>query len=268
MQNARTTLAIFAFAAIFGCTVQPPPSAPTEVQEKLQLSATESTFALTRDLTRRFADLYGDSEFNVTMQSYEGLLQQLDQGGISYFISSHVPAGAGYWAAPLAVDGLAFVVNQLNPLANIASDDLRRLLSGQIADWSELGAPAGPIMPFTFLATTDLYREVQRMLTGAIDITGNAKLAPNVGAMLDAVAEERGAIGFVPLSLADDRVRVLAIDGVAPGQAAMTEQRYPLRSTIYVIGLQEPPPAYRNLIGWIQSEAGQAIVAETHSALP
>ena len=178
------------------------------------------------------------------------------------------PAGEGYWAAPLAVDGLAFIVNRLNPVANISTDDLRRLMTGQIVDWSELGAPALPIIPQTFPAASDLYLEVQRMLTGAINITGNAKLALNAGAMLDAVAKESGAIGFVPLSLVDGRVKRLAIDGAAPDAAAMSELRYPLRSTIYIIGREEPPPALRNLIGWIQSEQGQAIVAETHTPLP
>ncbi len=44
MRTTRTTLAIFAFAAMFGCTVQSPTTIPTSVQVKLQLPATEATF--------------------------------------------------------------------------------------------------------------------------------------------------------------------------------------------------------------------------------
>ena len=268
MQNTRTKLAIFAFAAMFGCTVQSPLTTPTTVQIKLQLPATEATHSLTRYLTQRFSDQYDEPGFDVESRAYHALMQQLDQGTISYFTSSHIPAGEDLWAAPLAVDGLGFIVNQHNPLTDMRIDDLRDVLVGRIVDWYDLGRFEMPITPLTISANSDVYLEVERMLTGPTRITGNARLVPGFGAMLAAVADEPGAIGFAPLSLIDDSVKILAIDGILPSPHSVKEQIYPLRSTIYVIGEEEPPPSYRNLFGWIQSEAGQAVVAESHAPLP
>lgn len=268
MQNTRAKLAIFAFAAMFGCTVQSPLTTPSTVQVKLQLPATEATYSLTRYLTQRFSDEYDEPGFEVETRAYHTLMQQLNQGTISYFTSSHIPAGTDLWAAPLAVDGLTFIVNQHNPLTDLRIDDLRDVLAGRIVDWGDLGRFEMPITPFTISADSDVYREVERMLTGPGGITGNARLVPGFGAMLAAVATEPGAIGFAPLALIDDSVKVLAIDGILPAPDNVGRQVYPLRSTIFVIGRVEPPPAYRNLVGWIQSDAGQAIVAESHTALP
>ena len=268
MQRARTTLAIFAFAAMFGCTVQSPSTTPTTVQLKLQLPATDSTFLLTRDLAQRFADQFGEPVFEVNERSYQKLMEQLAQGSISYFTSSHVPARDDIWAAPLAVDGLAIIVHPRNPLTTLGLEDLRDIFAGRMVDWGDFAGPTGQIVPLTLAAGTDTYLELQRMLTGAPGITGNARLLPGFQAMRNYVAHESGAIGYTPLSTVDDAVKVLAIEGIMPDPVTMRAQRYPLRSTIYVIGLQEPPPAYRNLIGWIQSEAGQAVVADSHTELP
>ena len=268
MRKARSTLAIFAFAAMFGCTVQSPATTPTSVQVKLPLPATEATFPLTRHLTQRFAHLYNEPRFKVEQRAFQILLQQLNQESISYFISSHMPARADLWAAPLAVDGLAIVINPLNSLNDLQIEDLRDIFAGQIANWSELGGAELPIAPLTVSESSDAYLELQRMLTGATGITGNALLAPNFEAMLNTVAEERGAIGYAPLNMVDSDVKILAVDGVLPSPDSVRKQLYPLRSTIYIIGREEPPPPQRNLIGWVQSDAGQAVVAESHATLP
>lgn len=249
MQNTRTKLAIFAFAAMFGCTVQSPLTTSTLVKIKPQLPATEASYSLTRYLTQRFSDQYEEPGFEVEARSYLTLMQQLDQGTISYFISSHIPAGEGFWAAPLAVDGLAFFVNQRNPLTDMRIDDLRDILAGRITNWGDLGRFEMPITPMTISANSDVYLEVERMLTGETGITGNARLVPGFRAMLTAVAKEPGAIGFAPLALTDNSVKILAINGILPAPNSVRQQIYPLRSTIYVIGREELPPSYRNLVG-------------------
>ena len=166
------------------------------------------------------------------------------------------------------MDGLAFFVNQRNPLTALGVDELRQILAGKIVNWSVLGGLELSIASVTVSAGSDIYLEVERMLTGESGISGNARLVPSFEAMLKAVAQEPGAIGYAPLALLDDSVKTLAIDGVLPSPDSVKEQIYPLRSTTYVVGEEEPPPSYRNLIGWIQSEVGQSVVAESRAPLP
>ena len=91
---------------------------------------------------------------------------------------------------------------------------------------------------------------------------------PNIESMLRQVAGGAGAIGYLPLSMVDARAKPLAIDGAFPSQKSVADRSYPLRTTIYVIGREAPPPATFNFFGWIQSEAGQAVVSERYTALP
>ena len=268
MQHARTTLAVVAFAAVVGCTVKAPASTPTTVQSRYQLYSTESTYAFTRDLLGRYADHYANPVIELGRRQFTLLLTQLDALSIDYFTSSHVPAREDFWAAPLAMDGLAIIVNRGNQLENLALDDLADIFTGRIIDWRAVGGNPGKIVPLTVQSGSDSYHELQRMVLGKTGITGNAQLVPGFEAMLQQVAQRVDAIGYLPYSAVDSRVKVIRVDGVRPDARAIRDRIYPLRSTIYVIGRQEPSPAFYNFFSWIQSEAGQALVAESLIALP
>jgi phosphate transport system substrate-binding protein len=49
----------------------------------------------------------------------------------------------------IALDGLAIVVNPLNPLSKLSSAQLRDVFSGKIANWKELGGDDRPIRPIS-----------------------------------------------------------------------------------------------------------------------
>ena len=268
MGRTRKTLAIVALAAMVGCTVKSPASTPAILLPTHQLHSTAATLAFTHTLTRRFALAYSSGGFDLETASYQRLLAELEAGSIDYFISSHVPVRDEIWAAPLGVDGLAIVVNVANDLTDLTLSDLRDVFSGRIRDWGAVGADPGAISPLTYQTGNDVALEFSRLVMGITPITGNAQLIPNIESMLRQVANDAGAIGYVPLSQTNARIKLSAVDGVLPSRENVGDRSYPLRSTIYVIGREAPPPATFNFFGWIQSEAGQKVVGERFTVLP
>lgn len=268
MGRTRKTLAIVAFAAMVSCTVKSPASTPTILLTTQQLHSTAATFEFTHALTRRFASQFDADAFDVETMSFNRLLTKLVAGSVDYFISSHVPASDDIWAAPLGVDGLAIVINTANDLSDLSAHDLRDIFSGRIRDWGEFGADPRAISPLAYQPGSDLAQEFRRLVMGATPVTGNALLMPAIESMLRQVADDAGAIGYLPLGMVDARAKPLAINGEYPSQESVGDRSYPLRSTIYVIGREPPPPATFNFFGWIQSEAGQAVVSESYTPLP
>ncbi len=268
MSYARTTFAIVTFAALVGCAVKSPASTPTVEQSLLQLHTTEATYELMHDLAQRFTAEYSQSLIKFQHRSYDTLMAQLEAGNIEYLVSSHVPVRDDIWAAPLAVDGLAIVVNPANSVSALTINDLREIFSGRQRDWRAFGREPSEITSLSYHAGSDIHLEFQRMVMGMTGITGNARLMPGIEAALQQISKEAGGIGFLPLSRLDSRVNALAIDGASPDASSMNDRRYPLRSTIYVIGREPPPPALLNFFGWVQSGAGQSIVAESFTTLP
>ena len=268
MGGARKTLAIVAIAAMVGCTVKSPASTPAILLTTHQLHSTAATFEFTHALTRRFATQFDADAVDVDTMSFSRLLTALKVGRVDYFISSHVPASDDIWAAPLGVDGLAIVINTANELSDLSAQDLRDIFSGRIPNWSEFGANPRAISPLAYQPGSDLAQEFRRLVMGITPVTGNALLMPTIESMLEQVAVDTGAIGYLPLGMVDARAKPLSINGAFPSQESVGDRSYPLRSTIYVIGREAPPPATFNFFGWVQSEAGQAVVSERYTRLP
>ena len=123
------------------------------------------------------------------------------------------------------------------------------MFGGQLSDWGDLDGDPIPILPLTYPAGNDLYHEFHRLVMGQQRITGKARVAPNIAAMIHQVAENEGAIGYIPLSHVTEAVNVLAVDGVLPDAASMRGNSYPLRSTLFIIGREEPSAAWRSFFG-------------------
>ena len=150
MSYARTTLAIVAFAAMVGCTVKAPATTPTIARSAFKLHTTETTDALIRDLTKRYASQYRQSGLAVKARSFNSALARLEAGAIDYLVSSHVPVSEEIWAAPLAVDGLAIIVNVANTITSLTIDDLRDIYSGRIGDWGVYASEARAITRLSY----------------------------------------------------------------------------------------------------------------------
>jgi len=94
--------------------------------------------------------------------------------------------------------------------------------------------------------------------------TGTALTAASTDGVLSLVRETPGALGYISLAAVDSSVRVLAIEGVIPSLMTLADRSYPLRSTVFVIGLAEPEGAARAFIGWLQSPEGQDALKRHH----
>jgi len=70
------------------------------------------------------------------------------------------------------------------------------------------------------------------------------------------------------MSYLDSSVKALKIDGIRPTPAKVYDNTYPLRSNLYIIGVNEPQNVYRDFVGWIQAPEGQRIVALHYAPLP
>ena len=79
----------------------------------------------------------------------------------------------------------------------------------------------------------------------------------------------RNAIGYSFLFFAtgmlrDEEIRLLEIDGVAPGHTSIRDGSYPFAADFYAVSVQgRETPASRALVAWILSAEGQALVAAT-----
>ena len=268
MIRVRNTLAVLAFTALFGCAVESPASTPTIDQIDLQLHTTHATQPLTRNLTDSFVVERPEFNIDVKTQSYGTLLNQLDEEQIDYFVSGSVPSRDDIWAAPLARDGLVLIVHPTNPIQNLAVEEIRDIFSGQTTHWNHSDMENQPIVPLTYQDTDDIFHEFHRLVMGRQRITSNAQVVPNIQAMIEQVTRLPNAIGYIPFSQLDTSLNAIQVNGIQASRASLTDNIYPLRTTVFVIGRSEPPSVYRAFFSWVQNQIGQQIAAKQFIPLP
>jgi phosphate transport system substrate-binding protein len=171
------------------------------------------------------------------------------------------------WGAPIGQDGIAIITHPTNPVTKLSIEQLRAVYQGLISDWSILGGSPGPITVISREAGSGTRAEFERLLMGERQTTQSAQIAPSSAAVIASVGREPGSIGYVSMSYLDASVQALAIENIAPIQANVQQNTYPLRMTLFFAGPAEPVAALRFFIAWVQSPEGQAVVAQRYTPL-
>lgn len=285
MRRVRRTrhlaLALAAFALVSCSQPLVPAATPTTQAATLRLYATTPTLPLITDLTSVYSRLNANISFEVASGNFETMLNRLLAGEVPYFLSNHLPPDdqqpAPLWAAPVAQDGLAVLVNPRNSLTELSITQVRGLFGGWTRQWSDVGGLISgedeTVIPLSREAGSGTRVEFEGLVMGDRVTTPSALVMPSSTAMVERVAREPASIGYSSFSTLNNGVRALTIDGIEPTLANVANNTYPLRSFVYVIGLREPDGSqpldldYRAFIAWTQSPDGQAVVGQRYAPL-
>ena len=269
MKQAKYAIVSMVFAVTVGCTTQLLPATPPPLEtEVLPIYHTGDTQLLVTTANQHY-----EADYNVLFEqhsdNHQNLLIQLDPNSISYFLSHHNSVGQNpeLWSAPLVQDGIALIIHPDNPVRNLSIEELRRVYRGFVSNWSELGGQDADIAFYSREEGAAIRLEFDRLVMGQQQTSPNAQVLSSSDLVIERVASDLQGIGYIPLSLLNDETQALAIETILPSLTSLADNSYPLRSTVYVIGLQEPSNAYREFFIWIQN-SGQEALSSVYAPLP
>jgi len=267
MRRARRTLVVIAFTLVSCSSQMVPAATPTSNTAVLRLYASTPAIPLANELTTTYTQRYPTVTFDVVTGNYEAMVEQMMKEEGTYFLSNHLPADSPLWAAPIGQDGIAVLVHPDNLANALTTGELRDIYQGRVSNWQELGLTNQPITVISREDGSGTRAEFERLVMGERRTTRSAQIAPSSAAMLTSVSRDPGSIGYVSMSYLTPDVRSVIVDGIAPTLENVANNTYPLRSTLFIIGQEEPQTDYRAFIGWVQSPDGQAIVARQYAPL-
>lgn len=117
-----------------------------------------------------------------------------------------------------AYDGIVVAVNVNCPINNITIDELQKIYSGQITNWSEIGGENKEICVISreeASGTRSAFEELIN-LNETNGLLRTATISQGNGPVQIAVAGNENAIGYLSLSEVDDSVKLLAINNIEP----------------------------------------------------
>lgn len=272
MKRAKRTLAIVALAVVsVGCTSQLMPATPPATEAvMLHISSTHASRPLLQTLIANYHDSFPEQVFETSTGNYSTMLQSLADGNTNYFISQHLPSNNDivFWAAPLAQDGLVLIVHPSNPIRELTIEQILGIYRGYITNWAELDGIDLNITLYSRETGSGTSLEFERLLMGQQRISPNAQILPSTQAVLEQVANDPRAIGYIPLSQSNDSIRILSINGITATLTTIEDNTYPLRYTLFIIGLAEPKNDYHDFIAWSQGLEGQITLSGQFAPLP
>jgi phosphate transport system substrate-binding protein len=171
----------------------------------------------------------------------------------------------------VALDGIAVIVHPHNQLTALALAQLRDIFTGKISNWREVGGPDLPLLVFSRESSSGTYVFFQEHVMDRQDYTARARLLPGTSALVQAVAADRGAIGYVGLGYAEEaakKVKVLGIrsgtggGAVTPSGQSVSDGSYPIARPLFLYSPGAARGTARTFVDFALSAAGQRIVAD------
>ncbi len=99
---------------------------------------------------------------------------------------------------------------------------IKDMYTGQISNWPAAnGEPALTVHPWVLPAQDETQAFFETTLLGGDQIVKTAMIAPSPAAMLEAIAEDPQAIGFLPMRTLDSSVKSIEILNFSPRDLIM-----------------------------------------------
>jgi phosphate transport system substrate-binding protein len=153
------------------------------------------------------------------------------------------------YVAVVGEESIVLIVNANNPVSTIGPEKLQDLFTGRLKTWAEVGGKPEPVQVWAYLDGDDIRSVFDAVIFPGEKITSQALLAPNPQVMLEAVADDPQAIGYVPqiwLDQSDDKTRVRALN-------LNIYLANNLRQPLLALTRSEPVGSLRELLVCIQS---------------
>ena len=164
----------------------------------------------------------------------------------------------------VAYDGIALLVNPENPVKNISLEDVKKIYTGEITNWKEIGGDDAPIVVVSReegSGTRDAFQEIVGYESE--ELLKDATISDGSGAVKTTVAGNKNAIGFASFEYIDNTVSALSIDGLEPTADNVKSGSYKISRPFILVtkedGLTENG---QKLIDFALSAEGQQIVEE------
>ncbi|MBK8797367.1 MAG: phosphate ABC transporter substrate-binding protein [Anaerolineales bacterium] len=175
----------------------------------------------------------------------------------------------------VAIDALAVIVNQANPVSQLTIDQLADIFTGRVTNWQAVGGNDAPIILVSretnsgthvyFLEEVirqgdsenkDVFAPQTLLMPSSVGITSEVQRNPN-------------AIGYDGLGYTDpahEKLIAVAKDAgspfVTPSVATGADGTYPISRALYMYTVVNPNTTIAKYLDWVRGPEGQQIVAE------
>ena len=144
---------------------------------------------------------------------------------------------------PIALDGLAVIVNKLNPVTNVTRNQLYDVYKGRISNWKQLGGKDQKIAVVTREAASgsrysfESLMGLTKIVNGRLvsDISSDNLVVNSNSMVKTLVSHNKQAIGFISTGSIDSSVKAVDFEGVKATNETIASGKYELSRPFLVL---------------------------------
>ncbi len=173
----------------------------------------------------------------------------------------------------VAFDGVAVIVNKSNPVDKLTIEDLHDIFTGKVTNWKRFGGKDLHIVTLSreVSSGTHMYFKEEVIQLGKKDgkeeFSGETLLLTSSQAIVEEVAGNEEAIGYLGMGYLSDRTKALQIaksgEAYPPTIDNVLKKTYPLSRGLYAYTDGEPQGIVKLFVDFTLSPAGQKQFIET-----
>ena len=239
--------------------------------EKLSIKGSTTVLPIAQKAAEEFMKIYPDINVSVSGGGSGNGIKAIIDGATdvadsSRFIKQKEVAMAvekGVYPVPFAVarDCIVPVVHPSNNISDLSLAQLKKIYEGKITNWKEVGGPDLEIVVISRDTSSGTYEVWEDIVMEGARVYPGALLQASNGAVAQAVAKNKYAIGYIGLSYLNKDLKTLTVDG----EEASIENAvaYPVSRELFMFTRGWPTGKVMKFINYmLHPSKGQKIAAE------
>jgi phosphate transport system substrate-binding protein len=163
----------------------------------------------------------------------------------------------------VAYDCIVPIVHPGNKVANLTLDQLKGIYKGEIKNWKDVGGPDLKIVVVSRDTSSGTYEVWEEKVMKKERVYPGALLQASNGAVAQAVAKNRNAIGYIGLGYVNDAVKPLSADSIEGSAETTLNGTYPISRPLYMFTNKWPKEDVAKFLNYVtHPNKGQKMVEE------
>jgi len=168
----------------------------------------------------------------------------------------------------IAYDALAVIINPANKITQLTREQLEKIFTGEIKNWKEVGGEDAKIVAYSRESSSGTYEFFKEEVMDKKNYATDVLSLPATGAIVQAVGQTKGAIGYVGLAYETKEVKQIAVSYdqgksyIAPSIASAKDKTYPIARPLFYMYNKANEAKVKSVIDYALSEEGQKNVSD------